>query len=76
MKQYIPDSLSDKVIKFYRENTTKYVIHKTTNYTSGTASHKEKQKVHNHELCVITDELDMEMSIPLFMMLLHEYREQ
>ncbi|EUD64409.1 hypothetical protein C922_05208 [Plasmodium inui San Antonio 1] len=70
-------SLSDKVIRLYRKDTTKYVIHQTTNNTSGTNCHKERQEVHNHELCVITDEeVEMEMFISPFMMLLDECKEQ
>ncbi|EUD64238.1 hypothetical protein C922_05383 [Plasmodium inui San Antonio 1] len=77
MKKYIPDSLSDKVIRLYRKDTNKYVIHETTNKTSGTNCHKERQEVHNHELCVLTDEgLHTEELITLFMMLLDECKEQ
>ncbi|EUD66897.1 hypothetical protein C922_02481 [Plasmodium inui San Antonio 1] len=77
MRQYIPDSLSDKVIRLYRKDTTEYVIHETTNNTSGTNCHKERQEVHNHELGVITDEeVEMEMSISPLMMLMEECKKQ
>ncbi|EUD64060.1 hypothetical protein C922_05557 [Plasmodium inui San Antonio 1] len=76
MKQYIPDSLSDKVIRLYRKEKTKYVIQETTNNTSGTNCHKKRQEVHNHEVCVLTDEeIHTEFSIPLFMMLPDECKE-
>ncbi|EUD64353.1 hypothetical protein C922_05272 [Plasmodium inui San Antonio 1] len=71
------DAEQINIIKLYQKETAEHVIYETTNNTSGTNCHKERQEVHNHELCVITDEeVDMEMSIPLFMMLLHECKEQ
>ncbi|EUD64029.1 hypothetical protein C922_05589 [Plasmodium inui San Antonio 1] len=77
MRQYIPDSLSDKVIRLYQKDTTKYVIHETTDNPSGTRCDKEKKGVHNHEVCVLTDKgLQTELLITLFMMLLDECKEQ
>ncbi|EUD64250.1 hypothetical protein C922_05365 [Plasmodium inui San Antonio 1] len=77
MRHYIPDSSFGKVIRLYRKDKTDYAIHETTNNTSGKNFHKEKREVHNHEVCVLTDEvIHTELSIPLFMMLLDEYREQ
>ncbi|EUD64019.1 hypothetical protein C922_05602 [Plasmodium inui San Antonio 1] len=77
MIQYITDSSFDKLMRLYDKDTTKYVIHETRNNTSRTNCHKEREEVHNHELCLITDEeVDMEMSISPFMMLLDECKEQ
>ncbi|EUD64448.1 hypothetical protein C922_05162 [Plasmodium inui San Antonio 1] len=77
MKQYIPDSSFYKVIKLYKKEKAEHVIYETNDNKSGTRCHKEKREVHNHEVCVLTDEgLHTEVLITLFMMLMDECKEQ
>ncbi|EUD65077.1 hypothetical protein C922_04592 [Plasmodium inui San Antonio 1] len=77
MKQYIPDSLSGKVIKLHQKETAEHVIYETTDNKSGTRCDKEKREVHNHEVCVLTDEdIHTELPIPLFMRLPDECKKQ
>ncbi|EUD64164.1 hypothetical protein C922_05456 [Plasmodium inui San Antonio 1] len=66
------NSSFDKVIKLYQKEIAYHVIYETTDNPSGTRCHKGKREVHNHEVCVLTDEeLHTEVLITLSMMLLY-----
>ncbi|EUD66380.1 hypothetical protein C922_03296 [Plasmodium inui San Antonio 1] len=53
-EQYAEEKWSDKPKEHYQKATTDYVIEATTKKTSTSEAHKTKQKVHNHESCVLT----------------------
>ncbi|EUD64207.1 hypothetical protein C922_05418 [Plasmodium inui San Antonio 1] len=77
MRQHIPDGPFDKVINLKPEETAKYVISQTRITRQGKDSIKKKQEVYDHKLCVLTDEvINTELSIPLFMILPDEGKEQ